>query len=44
VGHVQSGKTGNYTGFICKTADARYKIIIVLAGLHKYCKPGRADT
>ncbi|MFB9971727.1 hypothetical protein ACFFMP_17790 [Pseudoroseomonas cervicalis] len=34
VGHVQSGKTGNYTGVICKSADAGYKIIIVLAGLH----------
>lgn len=34
VGHVQSGKTGNYTGLICKAADAGYKIIIVLAGLH----------
>lgn len=33
-GHVQSGKTGNYTGLICKAADAGYKIIIVLAGLH----------
>lgn len=34
VGHVQSGKTGHYTGVICKAADAGYKIIIVLAGLH----------
>ena len=34
VGHVQSGKTGNYIGLICKAADAGYKIIIVLAGLH----------
>lgn len=34
VGHVQSGKTGNYAGLICKAADAGYKIIIVLAGLH----------
>ncbi|MBE1237991.1 Z1 domain-containing protein [Phaeovibrio sulfidiphilus] len=34
VGHVQSGKTSNYTGLICKAADAGYKIIIVLAGLH----------
>ena len=34
VGHVQSGNTGNYTGLICKAADAGYKIIIVLAGLH----------
>ena len=34
VGHVQSGKTANYTGLICKAADAGYKVIIVLAGLH----------
>ena len=34
VGHVQSGKTGNYTGLICKAADAGYKIIVVLAGMH----------
>ncbi|GAB6059121.1 Z1 domain-containing protein [Desulfonatronum parangueonense] len=34
VGHVQSGKTGHYTGLICKAADAGYKIVIVLAGLH----------
>ncbi len=34
VGHVQSGKTGNYTGLICKAADAGYKLIIVLAGMH----------
>lgn len=34
VGHVQSGKTGNYAGLVCKAADAGYKIIIVLAGLH----------
>ena len=34
VGHVQSGKTSNYTGVVCKAADAGYKVIIVLAGLH----------
>lgn len=34
VGHVQSGKTGHYTGLVAKAADAGYKIIIVLAGLH----------
>lgn len=32
VGHVQSGKTANYTGLICKAADAGYRVIIVLAG------------
>jgi len=34
VGHVQSGKTSHYTGLVCKAADAQYKVIIVLAGLH----------
>lgn len=34
VGHVQSGKTANYTGLICKAVDAGYKLIIVLAGMH----------
>jgi hypothetical protein len=34
VGHVQSGKTGNYIGLICKAADAGYKLIVVLAGIH----------
>ena len=34
VGHVQSGKTSNYVGLIAKAADAGYKLIIVLAGIH----------
>ena len=34
VGHVQSGKTANYTGLISRAADAGYDLIIVLAGLH----------
>ena len=34
VGHVQSGKTANYTGLICKAADAGYKLIVVIAGVH----------
>lgn len=34
VGHVQSGKTANYTGLICKAADAGYRLIIVVAGIH----------
>lgn len=34
VGHVQSGKTASYTGLICKAADAGFKVIIVLAGIH----------
>ncbi len=34
VGHVQSGKTANYVGLICKAADAGYRVIIVIAGVH----------
>ena len=34
VGHVQSGKTANYAGLADKAADAGYKLIIVLAGMH----------
>lgn len=34
VGQVQSGKTSNYTGLICKAADAGFNFIIVLAGIH----------
>ncbi|WP_315718263.1 MULTISPECIES: Z1 domain-containing protein [unclassified Bradyrhizobium] len=34
VGHVQFGKTANYAGLASKAADAGYKLIIVLAGMH----------
>ncbi|MDB9882014.1 Z1 domain-containing protein [Bacteroidia bacterium] len=34
VGQVQSGKTANYTGLICKAADAGFGLIVVLAGIH----------
>jgi Z1 domain len=34
IGHVQSGKTANYTGLIARAADAGYKFIIVIAGIH----------
>jgi len=33
VGSVQSGKTANYTGLVCKSADAGYKLIIILGGM-----------
>jgi hypothetical protein len=33
VGQVQSGKTANYTGLVCKAVDAGYKLIVVLAGI-----------
>ncbi|MCA0358324.1 MAG: Z1 domain-containing protein [Proteobacteria bacterium] len=33
LGHVQSGKTTNYSSLICKAADAGYKVIILLAGI-----------
>lgn len=34
IGHVQSGKTANYLGLIARAADAGYKFIIVIAGIH----------
>jgi len=33
IGDVQSGKTSNYLGLICKAADAGYKVIFLLTGL-----------
>jgi len=33
VGQVQSGKTANYSGLVCKAADAGYRVIIILAGM-----------
>lgn len=35
VGDVQSGKTASYAGLVNRAADAGYRIIIVLAGMHK---------
>ena len=32
VGDVQSGKTSNYTGLLCKAADAGYEVIVLLTG------------
>ncbi|MFT3722912.1 MAG: Z1 domain-containing protein [Hyphomonadaceae bacterium] len=34
VGHVQSGKTANYAAVMCRAADAGYRLIVVLAGIH----------
>jgi len=34
VGHVQAGKTANYTGLICRALDTGFKVIIVLTGIH----------
>src|SRR3984957_7012538 len=33
MGQVQSGKTANYNGVICKSADYGYRVIILLAGV-----------
>lgn len=32
IGDVQSGKTANFIGLMCKASDAGYKLIVVLAG------------
>ena len=34
IGHVQSGKTANYISLVARAADAGYKFIIVIAGIH----------
>lgn len=34
MGNVQSGKTANFAGVIAKAADAGYRMVIVLAGMH----------
>ena len=34
IGYVQSGKTENFSALIAKAADAGYKVVIVLSGLH----------
>jgi hypothetical protein len=34
IGHVQSGKTANYLGLVAKAADAGYKFIVIIAGIH----------
>ncbi len=34
VGHVQSGKTTNFTAVAAKAADSGYRFFIVLAGIH----------
>jgi len=34
VGYVQSGKTANYTALAARAADAGYKLVVILTGLH----------
>ena len=34
LGHVQSGKTANFTAVISKAADVNYRLFIVLSGVH----------
>lgn len=34
LGHVQSGKTTNYTAVTAKASDAGYRLFIVLSGMH----------
>jgi len=35
LGHVQSGKTANYSAVIAKAADMNYRLFIVLSGVHE---------
>ncbi|MGW0589044.1 Z1 domain-containing protein [Streptosporangium sp. NPDC002607] len=34
-GQVQSGKTANYTGVICKAVDSGYRVVVVLTSQHE---------
>lgn len=34
VGHIQSGKTANFSALIAKAADVGYKLVVVLSGIH----------
>jgi hypothetical protein len=34
VGHIQSGKTANFSALTAKAADVGYKLVIVLSGIH----------
>ncbi|MHB9858563.1 Z1 domain-containing protein [Streptomyces sp. YIM S03343] len=34
IGHVQSGKTSNFTAVVSKAADRGYRMFIVLSGIH----------
>jgi hypothetical protein len=34
VGYVQSGKTANYTAVAARAADAGYRVVVVLSGIH----------
>lgn len=34
LGHVQSGKTANFTATIAKAADAGYRLFVILSGVH----------
>lgn len=35
IGYVQSGKTANFSALISKAADAGYRLIVVLTGIHE---------
>ena len=35
VGHVQSGKTGNFIGVVSMAADYGYKVVVVLSGIQE---------
>lgn len=34
IGHVQSGKTANYLGLVARAADAGFRFIVIVAGIH----------
>ncbi|EME65472.1 hypothetical protein G352_10812 [Rhodococcus ruber BKS 20-38] len=43
VGHIQSGKTTNFTAVAAKLADRNYRMVIVLAGIHNSLRQQTQD-
>ncbi|WP_046318546.1 Z1 domain-containing protein [Mycobacterium sp. UM_Kg1] len=43
VGHIQSGKTTNFTAVAAKLADRKYRMVIVLAGIHNSLRKQTQD-
>lgn len=43
VGHIQSGKTTNFTAVAAKLADRKYRMVIVLAGIHNSLRQQTQD-
>lgn len=43
IGHIQSGKTTNFTAVAAKLADRNYRMVIILAGIHNSLRQQTQD-